>query len=107
MNAGTPEEAAGRQVRLLRNGRGWNQQEIADRMQLYGHHWVQTTVSKTEDAQRPLRLNEAVSLAAVFQITVTGLFTEPCPNCGGAPAAWFTCNICGRSGREARADEQP
>jgi transcriptional regulator with XRE-family HTH domain len=104
---GTPEEAAGRQIRLLRDGRDWNQQELADRMRLYGHSWVQTTVSKTEDGARPLRLNEAVSLAAVFGIPVTGLFTEPCPACGGFPREWFTCNICGRSGRERLQDEQP
>jgi transcriptional regulator with XRE-family HTH domain len=107
---GTPEEAAARQIRLLRTGRGWTQQEVADRMRLYGHAWLQTTVSKTEDGTRPLRLNEIVSLTAVFRIKITDLLADvpgrPCPVCAGYPPAWLTCNICGRSGREP-GDEQP
>jgi hypothetical protein len=43
-------------------------------MSASGHaNWHQTTVGKTEAAARPLRLNEAVTLAALFDVPVTQL----------------------------------
>lgn len=67
----TPEELAGHELRRLRTVRGWSQEEVARRMAEYGYDWHQTTVGRTEAATRPLRLNEAVSLAALFGIPVT------------------------------------
>ncbi len=40
-------------------------------MTVYGYDWHQTTVGRTESAERPLRLNEVVHLAALFQVPVT------------------------------------
>lgn len=37
----------------------------------YGYDWHQTTVGRAETATRPLRLNEAVALAALFDVPVT------------------------------------
>jgi hypothetical protein len=43
-------------------------------MSASGHaNWHQTTVGKTEAAARPLRLNEAVTLASLFGVPVTQL----------------------------------
>jgi membrane protein involved in colicin uptake len=42
-------------------------------MSEYGYDWHQTTVGRVETATRPLRLNEAVALAALFEIPVTQL----------------------------------
>jgi uncharacterized protein (DUF3084 family) len=42
-----------------------------------GHSWRQTTVAKTEAADRPIRVNEAASLAGVFGITINDLLTIP------------------------------
>jgi transcriptional regulator with XRE-family HTH domain len=70
----TPEELAGEEVRRLRNARRWSQEEVARRMTAAGHtNWHQTTVGKTELATRPLRLNEAVALAGLFEVPVTQL----------------------------------
>jgi hypothetical protein len=39
-------------------------------MRALGHSWQQTTVTKTEAADRPIRLNEAASLAALLELGV-------------------------------------
>lgn len=62
----TAEQAAGRELRRLRTARGWSQEEVARRMTVYGHGWHQAIVAKTEAAQRPLRLNEAADLLALY-----------------------------------------
>jgi transcriptional regulator with XRE-family HTH domain len=70
----TPEELAGEELRRLRLARRWSQEELARRMSAAGHgNWHQTTVGKTEAAARPLRLNEAVALAGLFEVPVTQL----------------------------------
>jgi gamma-glutamyl:cysteine ligase YbdK (ATP-grasp superfamily) len=43
----------------------------------YGYDWHQTTVGRTETATRPLRLNEAVALAGLFEVPVTQLVAPP------------------------------
>ena len=62
----TAEQAAGRELRRLRTARGWSQEEVARRMTARGHGWHQALVAKTEAAQRPLRLNEAADLVALY-----------------------------------------
>lgn len=47
------------------------------RMSGLGHAWRQTTVTKTESADRPLRVNEAVHLANVFGVPVGDLLGAP------------------------------
>ncbi|WOX09164.1 helix-turn-helix transcriptional regulator [Streptomyces sp. N50] len=74
---GTAEDVVGRRVKALRLARGWSQQELATRMKDQGQPWRQTTVAKTEAADRPIRVNEAASLAAVFGITISDLLTVP------------------------------
>jgi transcriptional regulator with XRE-family HTH domain len=71
----TPEQQIGRLVRLLRQGRGWSQQDVAEKMRSYGYQWSQATVTRLESATRPIRLNEVVDLAALFGIPVS-LFLE-------------------------------
>ena len=65
-----PEVIAGQRVRALRQGEGWSQQELADRMAREGFPWRQTTATKTETAARPLRIDEAVALARVFDVQI-------------------------------------
>lgn len=72
-----PEEIVGEEVRHLRKARGWSQEELARRMVGAGFGtWHQSTVGRTETADRPLRLNEAVALAELFGTSLTGLM-EP------------------------------
>jgi transcriptional regulator with XRE-family HTH domain len=68
-----PEVLAGQELKRLRRERGWSQEEVARRMTAYGFDWHQTTVGRTETAARPLRVNEAVALAALFEVPVTQL----------------------------------
>jgi len=60
------EPLLGQRLRALRLDRGWSQQEVAERMADLGFSWRQSTAAKTEAAERPVRLNEAVALAAIF-----------------------------------------
>jgi transcriptional regulator with XRE-family HTH domain len=69
----TPEEQVGAQVKVLRVQRGLTQAELADAMQGLGHSWIQTTVAKTEAADRPLRLNEVADLAKILGVRVPHL----------------------------------
>jgi transcriptional regulator with XRE-family HTH domain len=52
----TAEQLVARQLRLLRQGRGWSQQEVAEKMRAYGYRWSQATVTRLESASRPIRL---------------------------------------------------
>lgn len=71
---GDVEAHIGHRVRQMRQQRGWSQRELADRMSAAGFTvWRQTTVAKTEVAERPLRVNEAVALAALFGMTIEQL----------------------------------
>jgi transcriptional regulator with XRE-family HTH domain len=67
----TPEQILARQVRLLRQGRGWSQQEFAEKMRAFGYKWSQATVTRLEAATRPIRVNELADLAIVFGVPVT------------------------------------
>ncbi|MEV7976241.1 helix-turn-helix transcriptional regulator [Streptomyces sp. NPDC086519] len=75
--AQTAEQAVGRRIKALRGIRGWSQQQLASRMSVAGFSWGQTTVTKTENAERPLRVNEAVQLAHVFGVSVGDLLASP------------------------------
>lgn len=72
----SPEEAAGRELRRLREARRWSQEEVARRMDRYGYCWHQTMVAKTEAAERPLRLNELAAMCGLFGVTPSGLLTD-------------------------------
>jgi transcriptional regulator with XRE-family HTH domain len=69
----SPEEAAGRELRRLREARRWSQEETARRMDAYGYDFHQTSIAKTEAGQRPLRLNEAAAFACLFGVTLADL----------------------------------
>jgi transcriptional regulator with XRE-family HTH domain len=73
----TPEQLVGRQVRLLRQARGWSQQDVAEKMRAYGYQWSQATVTRLEAATRPIRLNELADLAALFGIPVPQFLEDP------------------------------
>jgi transcriptional regulator with XRE-family HTH domain len=71
-----PEEVAGQELRHLRMARGWSQEHVAEQMKAYGYDWHQTLIGRIEAAQRPLRLNEAVHLAALFGVSLEMLLTR-------------------------------
>lgn len=57
----------GARFRQRREMAGVTQQWVANAMRSrYGINWHQTTVGKTEDGGRPLKLSEALALAMIF-----------------------------------------
>lgn len=72
-DAPRPEEIFGQSIRGLRQELGYSQQDLADLMREKGFDWSQTIVSKTEQAGRPLRLDEAQALAEVFGFRLSNL----------------------------------
>jgi transcriptional regulator with XRE-family HTH domain len=72
-----PEAQAGRALRRLRLSHGWSQEEVAKRMQAYGHEFHQTMVAKIEAAQRPLRVRELADFAAMYGVGVNELIYAP------------------------------
>jgi transcriptional regulator with XRE-family HTH domain len=69
----TPEQQVARYLRLLRQGHGWSQQDVAEKMKPYGYQWSQATVTRLESASRPIRINELTALATLYSIPVTQL----------------------------------
>jgi transcriptional regulator with XRE-family HTH domain len=69
----TPEQVVGAQVRDRRLSLGLSQEAVANAMRVLGFNWLQTTVAKTEAADRPLRVNEVGALARVLDLTISDL----------------------------------
>ncbi len=76
-DAKTPEQVAGERIREIRLARHLTQAALAKAMQALGYNWIQTTVAKTEAAERPLRINEATDLAGVLGVEVSYLLSPP------------------------------
>ncbi len=58
-------------LRRQREARGWSQGDLARRMQEAGWgNFHQTTVSRIEKGERPIRLGEAKALAEVFRLSL-------------------------------------
>lgn len=77
-----PDTPAGRlagRVRQYRVERGWSQAELAKRMK--GHAWHQTTVAKTERAERDPRYPELLGLAEALAVPLNALL-DAAPGAG-------------------------
>lgn len=74
---GEPERTLAGQVRAIREKLGMTQAEVAREMSARGLVMRQSTIAKIEAAQRPVRVNEAVMLAAILRATVDDLLSEP------------------------------
>lgn len=58
------------EMKRRREGHGWSQGELADRMRTYGAaHANQMMVSRVEKGLRPIRMTEALAVAAAFGTT--------------------------------------
>ncbi len=60
------EKRFGVHLRTLRTDMGITQRELAQRMTVRGFSWLQSTVTKTEAGERPLRLDEFVAACEVL-----------------------------------------
>lgn len=72
-----PEVAFGQRVRELRLARGWSQEDLAERLTALGFQFHQTQIGKMENGGRPIRLNEAGALAAIFEVPLPDLIATP------------------------------
>lgn len=85
MNEAPPvraEEVLGRRVRDYRTAKTWSQEDLAEKMNNLGFSWNQSIVTRTESATRPIRVDEAVALAGLFEVRIEDLIRE-----GGNPLA--------------------
>jgi len=76
----TPEGRLAARVRQYRVEHGWSQAELAERMSDLDHGWHQTTVAKTERAERDPRYPELLALAEALAVPLDdllGLAFEP------------------------------
>ena len=72
-----PERNFAAEVKRLREEAGWSQTELAERLRRQDLPYVnQATVSRIENASRPVRLMEAQAISAVFRVTVAQM-TDP------------------------------
>lgn len=62
--------AFGERFRVARQAAGVSTRQLGARMQELGFAWHQSTVIRTESAERPVRLDEAVALAALLNINL-------------------------------------
>lgn len=79
---------------------GLSQTDVAKAMHDLGFRWHQPTVQRIEAGDRPLRFDEALALADLFQIdlsTFRSTSRAVCRTCSNWPPVGFTCNRCGRS----------
>ncbi len=66
-----------RRLREARVERGHSQAWVAAAMEQRGHGWHQTTVAKTERAEREPRYTELVALAQIFRVPMATFFAGP------------------------------
>jgi transcriptional regulator with XRE-family HTH domain len=71
------DELFGRRLRDFRIIAGLTQRQLAERMVLAGFRMHQTTIAKTEAAERSASIGEAVELARILGVNLTDLVTEP------------------------------
>ena len=69
----TPEGELGSRLRSLRVALGWSQAMLAERLAAQNLDWHQTTVAKTESAERAIRYNEIVVLAQTLGVSTEEL----------------------------------
>lgn len=68
-----PRGDLARLIRQRRVERGLSQSHLASEMSRLGHQWHQTTVVKTERAEREPRYTELLALAQILRITPASL----------------------------------
>ena len=75
-NGAVAVEVFGENLRLRRIQRGWSQSEVARRMQSSGWpKYSQVAVNRTEEGTRAVRLDEAVALADLLDVSLVEMTT--------------------------------
>ncbi|MGW3347766.1 LuxR C-terminal-related transcriptional regulator [Nonomuraea rubra] len=71
------EVIAAWRVRELRQALGWTQQDVAERLRVFGVSLDQSSVARIESGSRLIRLSEAIAFAKVFDIDLERLISVP------------------------------
>jgi transcriptional regulator with XRE-family HTH domain len=66
--ASRPREVFARRVKEVRTRRGWTQQELADRMALFGWPIDRATIARTEGLAREVSLEEALAICVALGV---------------------------------------
>jgi transcriptional regulator with XRE-family HTH domain len=92
----TPNQVVSRNMRRLRQARGWKQADLAARLGVSRSVVAQAEIAATDDG-RDFSVNELVALTAVFGIELHEMLADVdlCMNCGNRPPSEFTCNTYG------------
>lgn len=78
------DERFGKWVRTLRDSRGWSQAEMAKMLSDKGIQPMHpTTVAKIETGDRSVRINEAVGIADLFEVSLDSLLGRATVTEGG------------------------
>jgi transcriptional regulator with XRE-family HTH domain len=90
------EQAAivGANIRTLREGRGWPQSHVGERMGWISNSTVCAAEGHRDGRQRSFTPDEVQRLAGIFGITPWQLTTR-CANCAGHPPTGYACLTCG------------
>lgn len=99
----TVSRTVGANVAALRGMHGWSQRVLARQTEIRGIKPVGfSTIARMEKGSRPeeeavaIYIDDVVSLAETFGITVQQLITPPkCVACMDNPPKGFTCRTCG------------
>lgn len=93
----TPEQMFGQTMRALRKRSGYTQAEIADQLVAYGIKLDPSAVTRMENGDRSVRLNEAVAVATILFVSLPDILESSCMTCFGSPPRGFRCTECGSS----------
>jgi transcriptional regulator with XRE-family HTH domain len=84
--AGVIDEWVAWNIRLRREGLGWSQAALAERMAALGWKYSPQTVNRVEHGQRKVPIGEAEALARLFSVTIDALTW---PDMATHTAAWL------------------
>lgn len=85
-----------RNVRRLREQRGWSYREMEERLSRAGRAIPVLNLSAIDAGERHVDVDDLVALAAVLNLSPEQLLEPPadCTTCHGAPPPGFMCLEC-------------
>lgn len=87
-----------KRITTLREARGWTQQQTADRFTEHGFPMHRANLDRMLKGRRTITVDEAMSVANAFGISLEDLITGECEVCDSQPPAGFQCKSCGAEG---------
>lgn len=96
----TINRLVGSNIRRIRIQQGLRLADLVDLISSAGMPMLKTTLSKLENSDRRISVDELVVISEALRVSTSTLLNEPecCGRCQGCPPAGFTCNECRRTG---------